>query len=83
MRTRTKSILLGVAAAAPGGWPPGRARCPASPISPKWVATTPARWSTGESPAPAHRRNFQSMLFGSNKLPATEGRDTPTTCGSG
>src|SRR5438309_2253666 len=38
-------------------------------------ATTPARWSAGESPAPAHRRNFQSMLLGSNKLLATESRN--------
>src|SRR2546422_873161 len=29
-------------------------------------------------PAPAHRRNFQSMLFRSNKSLATEGRETPT-----
>src|SRR2546422_3620822 len=30
-------------------------------------ATTPARWSAGESPAPAHRRNFKACFFRSNK----------------
>src|SRR3989442_1889582 len=27
------------------------------------LATTPARWSTGESPAPAHRHNFTACFF--------------------
>src|SRR3989442_1491411 len=27
------------------------------------VATTPARWSAGESPAPAHRRNFKACFL--------------------
>ena len=45
----------------------------------KTALCAPATWSPGESPAPAHRRNFQSMLFRSNRLLATEGRETPTT----
>src|SRR5437879_13090919 len=32
----------------------------ALPIS---LATTPARWSAGESPAPAHRRNFKACFL--------------------
>src|SRR5207253_4760124 len=46
-------------------------------------ATTPRRWSPGESPAPAHRRNFKACFFRSNNLLATEGRETPTTLRAG
>src|SRR2546422_575338 len=43
------------------------------------LATTPTRVVSRRVPCPRPSGQFQSMLFRSNKLLATEGRKTPTT----